>query len=208
LRPTHSSLTRGIPVPSSTTSPSSTPVAPSPPSSPIRPRRQRRGRLLISNSPDLSSFLPSPGPRATAPPSPGDGRPYVTTMRLKHLDSQTPRPAQSPAVGGSNKRCRSHTDSNNRSSSASTSSSPNHTHADGQTDIPVGRIQVRFPLPPLSKPSVRCSPHTTRHSSSPLSPHLETHSLDSLEVQFPRADPLGLGLEPQNLSTYLPKEPP
>ena len=166
--------------------------------------------MLISNSPVLSSFPPlSPGPRATAPPSTGDGRPYVTIMQHKqHPDSQTSRPAQSPGVGGSNKSCRSHTDSNNRSSSASNSSSPNHTHADGQTDIPVGRIQVRSPLPPLSKPSIRCSPQLTQHSSAPLSPHLEIYSLDSLGVKLPRADPFGLGLEPQNLSTYLPKEPP
>ena len=89
---------------------------------------------------------------------------------------------------------------------------PNHTHAVGQTDIPAvrrtGGIQVRLPSLPPSQSSVRCSPHTTRHSSSPLSPHLEIYSLNSPEVQFPRADPFGLGLEPQNLSTYLPKEPP
>jgi hypothetical protein len=126
----------------------------------------------------------------------------------QHPDSQTPRPTQPPVVGSSNKSRCSHTDSNNRSSSNSNSSRPNHTRADRQTAIPAVRIQVRLPQTPRSQSSVRCSPHTTRYSSTHLFPHLDMYSLDSQGVQIPRADPFGLGLEPQNLSSYLPKEPP
>jgi hypothetical protein len=126
----------------------------------------------------------------------------------KQPDSKTPRPAQSPVIGGSNKSCFSDTGSNNRSSSNRNSSRQNSFQVDGQTEIPVARIQVRPPHPPLSQPSVRCSPHTMRFSNTHLSSHLDMYSLDSLGVQILRADPFGLGLEPQNLSTYLPKEPP
>jgi hypothetical protein len=126
----------------------------------------------------------------------------------QHPDSKTPLSAQSPVIGRSNASSCSNNDSNIRSSSNRNSSRPNHTRADRQTAIPAVRIQVRLPQTPRSQSSVRCSPHTTRYSSTHLFPHLDMYSLDSQGVQIPRADPFGLGLEPQNLSSYLPKEPP
>jgi hypothetical protein len=89
---------------------------------------------------------------------------------------------------------------------------PNYTHADGQTDVPAGRrtggIQVRLPHLPPSQSPVRYSSRITRYPSTHTCSHINMFSPDSQGVHFLRADPLGLGLEPQNLSTYLPKEPP
>jgi hypothetical protein len=48
-------------------------------------------------------------------------------------------------------------------------------------------------------------PRSARHSPDTA---LSRTAASGSEIHTPRADPLGLGLEPHNLSEYLPKEPP
>ena len=197
-------------------------------------RRQRRGRLSVSNSPVFPPTLLLPSaPRTPALSSPETDRllPCATAMQHnQHPDTRTSRPTQSPVVRSSSKSSRSRNGSSNSSSSSSYSSGKNNscnnysstrsslghersanTRNGGQidklTDSRTKGIQVRLPAFPPQHTSAERSPRSARYSNTHSS-RIDTHSPHSPVVTFPRADPLGLGLEPQNLSTYLPKEPP
>ena len=149
-----------------------------------------------------------------------------------HSSSDTGHSGNRRSSGNSSRSCSSSSSSSSNSSngcsSSSSSSSSSSGCSSGSTSrLPHALIDCHYQDIKVRLPSLRAgtspSPHAPTFGATSSSvllgmpPRSARHSPDTAlsrtaasgsEIHTPRADPLGLGLEPHNLSEYLPKEPP